>query len=129
MKSVERIGRSVIERTVKDKQVVVKSKTDDDHVWDACKEVRNSDLIPSGRRQAPVHPQTAKIAYWFSAEEIPWKTAMRKHPDLFRDLYGSDQFRRELAAQKIAELYPEFVMTAPKARRLRSEPKIAQGLQ
>lgn len=119
MKSVERIGRTTIERTVKDKQVVVRSRTDDDHVWDACKEARNSDLIPSGKRQAPVHPQTAKIAYWFSAEEIPWETAKRKHPDLFRDLYGSDQYRRELAAQKIAELYPQFVMTAPKARRLR----------
>jgi hypothetical protein len=103
-------------------QVNVRTVTQDDRVIRSTSQMRSRGKR-SGRHDLAIHPKGAKIAYHFQAHPIPWARAKMAYPELFKDLLGRDQFRRELAAQRLAKMHPEWVVTKPRS----VEPQTAQA--
>jgi hypothetical protein len=129
MRSEEIVGRTHVSREVKDRQVVIKTTTHDDDLNRRNAEARNAELIRSGRDDLRVHPKGAKVSYAFSADPYLWHRAKLRHPELFAELEAPGrrpdgtpiegvQYRKELAAQRIALLYPHFVVSKPTGKRL-----------
>jgi hypothetical protein len=127
MRSEEVIGRTHIVREVKDKRVVVKRTTYDQPIANLNAKLRSEEVVRSGKDDLKAHPRGAKISYAFQADPIAWEQAKRERPDLFNDLLAPGrrpdgtpipgaQYRKELAAQRIANLYPQFVAAKPKPR-------------
>ena len=93
---------------------LVRTEVDDSHIVDKTTEVRNSELILPGKREAPVHPQGAKIIWWFQAHPVLWARHKKRYPGIHKDLHSHNQVDRERAAAAIARQHPEWVCTAPK---------------
>lgn len=103
-------------------RVNVRTVTRDEQVIRSTSEMRGQGKR-SGRHDLAIHPKGAKISYHFQAHQIPWARAKKAYPALFNDLLGKDQFRRELAAQRLAKMHPEWVVTRPRS----VQPQTAQA--
>lgn len=91
----------------------VKSEFHDQDVTDLNQSLRNSGAMTPGRNDAPVHPDGAKVIYWFQADEHSWAFHKKQHPELHESLHSKDQIIRERAAATIAQQHPEWIVCAP----------------
>lgn len=98
---------------VRDGRVVVETLTHDDHILASNRFHRLNESRKSGKRDMPLHPKGAKISYHFCAPPDLWARERRLFPDIFRALHSRHYMDRELAAQAIAKVHPEWVVTAP----------------
>lgn len=94
--------------------LIVKSVTHDDAILAHNKAHRLNQTRRSGKSDLKiVHPKGAKISYHFAAPPDLWNRCVKQYPDMFAALKSGDYMARELAAQAIAKVHPEWVVTAP----------------
>jgi len=90
------------------------TRIQDQHIKASNQEHQKRDVFRPGRNSAPVHPEGARLVYWFQVHPVVWADFKRTQPDLYQALHSGDQILRERAAARIAREHPDWVACAPR---------------
>ena len=91
-------------------EIFVETVIDDDAQLERNAKIRNEELLPSGTRNPLIDGDV--IAYAFSfPTHANYELVCREEPELMHRMQHGNEDERYRAAQRLAVLYPQYVIT------------------